>query len=95
MTYADHVKRLTPAEKRLVKYINEHWSRAQALDELKSHLQTAIEVELATIPIYLFAYYSINRTPAGFPDTALAQFADRAGASIMSVAVEEMLHMSL
>lgn len=95
MTYADHVKRLTPAEKRLVKHINAHWTREQALVELKSHLQVAIEVELATIPIYLFTYYSINRTPTGFPDTSLSQFADRAGAAIMSVAVEEMLHMSL
>src|SRR5690606_18977186 len=34
-------------------------------------------------------------TPAGFPNTPLARFADKAGAVIMSVAVEEMLHMSL
>lgn len=95
MSLVDHVKRLTPAERHLVDSINKHWTREHALSELKSHLQVAIEVELATIPIYLFTYYSINRTPSGFPDTALAQFADRAGATIMSVAVEEMLHMSL
>ena len=33
--------------------------------------------------------------PPVFPHTALTRFADKAGAFIMSVAVEEMLHMSL
>jgi hypothetical protein len=91
----DPVKKLTPAEKRLVKKIDETWTRERALAELRNHLQIAIEVELATIPIYLFTYYSIDRTPASFPDSALSRFADQAGAVIMSVAVEEMLHMSL
>jgi hypothetical protein len=93
---SDPVQPLSKAEKRLVKLIDQTWSRDRALSELKAHLQTAIEVELATIPIYLYTYYSIDRTPeALFPDTPLARFADRAGAVIMSVAVEEMLHMSL
>lgn len=93
----DPVRPLTDAEKHLVRYIDEHWNREQALAELRGGLQTAIEIELATVPIYLFTYYSIDRTPKGqaFPATELSRFADRAGGIIMSVAVEEMLHMSL
>jgi hypothetical protein len=89
--------------------------------ELKQELQTAIEIELSTLPIYLYTYYSINRTPdqnkiiadltnkaidAGKSAQAADQYAQRvsvdimvhankAGATIMSVAVEEMLHMAL
>lgn len=91
----DPVRPLTEAERRLVEHIDRAWTRERALHELKLHLQVAIEVELATIPIYLYAYYSIDRTPKGFPDSAISRFADQAGATIMSVAVEEMLHMSL
>lgn len=68
---------------------------------LLKDLQTAVEIELSTIPIYLYTYYSINRTPS-LPSTmdakkaaAISHFANKAGALIMSVAVEEMLHMSL
>lgn len=92
---SDPVRPLSPAEQKLVDVIDRSWTRERALAELKSHLQIAIEVELATIPIYLYTYYSINRTPASFPDSELSRFADQAGAVIMSVAVEEMLHMSL
>lgn len=92
---SDPVRPLTPAERKLVAKIDKTWSRERALSELKAGLQTAIEIELATLPIYLYTYYSIDRTPKGFPDDALSRFADRAGAAIMSVAVEEMLHMSL
>ncbi len=84
-------------------------------------LQQAIEIEIATIPVYLYTYYSINRVPdqdkiisqmtalllktGKKPDEAatIAQdcsaeimvYANKAGAIIMSVAVEEMLHMAL
>jgi hypothetical protein len=84
-------------------------------------LQQAIEIEIATIPVYLYTYYSINRVPdrdklitqmtallvkAGKkPDEAatialdcaaeIMVYANKAGAVIMSVAVEEMLHMAL
>lgn len=91
----DPVRPPTPAEKKLIDHIDRTWTRERALSELKAGLQTAIEVELATIPIYLYTYYSIDRTPQGFPQTPVSRFADRAGAIIMSVAVEEMLHMSL
>lgn len=94
---------------------------------LKQAMQQAIEIEIATIPVYLYTYYSINRTPTQSKieaqilsdmktsqkgkkkkktDAELQQaasdlaldimvFANKAGALIMSVAVEEMLHMSL
>ena len=90
-------------------------------ENLGDALQQAIEIEIATIPTYLFTYYSINRTPdqesifaplkqalmnKGMQekeahDMALnfsadiMVFANKAGALIMSVAIEEMLHMSL
>lgn len=66
---------------------------------LLRHLQTAVEIELSTIPIYLYTYYSINRLPSACDPLkngqALSTFANQAGGLIMSVAVEEMLHMSL
>ncbi len=54
------------------------------VDELKAHLQTAIELEHATIPPYLCALYSI-------PDGKNVS----ASALIRSVVMEEMLHMVL
>ena len=94
---------------------------------LKAAMQQAIEIEIATIPVYLYTYYSITRAPNQSnmetqiladmkatqegkkqpkTDAELAEaaknlaldimvFANKAGALIMSVAVEEMLHMSL
>lgn len=84
-------------------------------------IQQAIEIEIATIPVYLFTYYSINRVPdQDAISGALAQeltrkgmanpdankvalklsaeimvYANKVGATIMSVVMEEMLHMSL
>ena len=54
------------------------------LDELRVHLQFAIGLELATIPVYLTALYSI---PDG-ENTAASRV-------IQSVVIEEMLHMAL
>ena len=54
------------------------------LDELRVHLQFAIGLELATIPLYLSALYSI---PDG-ENTAASRV-------IQSVVIEEMLHMAL
>lgn len=90
----------TQAEQQLIDTINKNWDRHRALYELKTGLQTVIEIELSTIPIYLYTYYSINRThgagkPGKFPYSEVTRFADQAGAIIMSIAVEEMLHMSL
>lgn len=97
-------------------------ARAKVTPEnLGEAIQQAIEIEIATIPVYLYTYYSINRVPD--QDTisgALAQeltlkgmpapeankialklsaqimvYANKIGATIMSVVMEEMLHMSL
>jgi hypothetical protein len=93
---ADPLAKLTEAEKTLVKQINTTWDRTKAITRLKSDLQTAVEIELATIPIYLFTYYSLKRTnQSGNNITAMDLYANKAAATIMSVAVEEMLHMSL
>ena len=54
------------------------------LEELRNHLQYAIGIELATIPAYLYALYSIEEGK----NTAVAEV-------IQSVALEEMLHMTL
>lgn len=92
---SDPLAPLTPSEKEMIAQL-ETLSRAEILQELKDNLQTAIEIELATIPVYLYTYYSILRTQTtGEQLSAASQFANQAGGIIMSVAVEEMLHMSL
>lgn len=57
---------------------------ADGLDGLKSALQSAIELEHATLPPYLYALYSIR------PGSN-----NRLAAIIRSVAMEEMLHLAL
>jgi hypothetical protein len=94
-----------------------------AKQDFGHYIQQAIELEIATIPVYLYTYYSIKRTPdqdqlieeilqdlptpknekeakelkAKAKELAIEiqVFANKAGALIMSVAVEEMLHMAL
>lgn len=92
----DPTTSFTPSEKALVQKINTTMTREQVLKDLRTHLQTAAEIELATIPIYLYTYYSVIRTSsAGHEMTDADLFGNRAGSTIMSVAVEEMLHMTL
>ncbi len=55
-----------------------------SLDSLRSHLQTAIEIEHSTIPTYLTTLYTINPITNAF-----------AYQTIQSVVMEEMLHMTL
>lgn len=57
---------------------------APSLDAVKEKLQKAIELEHATIPIYLYALYSL-----------IPGRNDAIAAIIDSVVVEEMLHMTL
>lgn len=90
-------------------------------ENLGEALDQAIGIEIATIPVYLYTYYSINRVPsqdaisgrlvqeltaAGMPlskanaaaldlSAQIMVFANKAGAAIMSVVIEEMLHMAL
>jgi hypothetical protein len=96
MQQPDPITPLTPAEKAFVEHLDSTSNRDEVLGLLKRDLQTAIEIELATIPIYLNTYYSLARnTTTGEGLGALEQFVNKAGGVIMSVAVEEMLHMSL
>ncbi len=96
MTQPDPQTRLTPQEQALVQQLNLSMTHDQIVAALKTHLQTAIEIELATIPIYLYTYYSLVRNTATGENIGPQElFANKAGGVIMSVAVEEMLHMSL
>lgn len=56
------------------------------INKLKEHLQTAIEIEHATLPPYLTAYWSVFGT---------SEHAQNAAALILSVIREEMLHMGM
>ncbi|MDB5692472.1 MAG: hypothetical protein JWO81_1535 [Alphaproteobacteria bacterium] len=92
----DPITPLTPAEARFVDWLDSHSNRDEVLAQLKANLQTAIEIEIATIPIYLYAYYSLNRNAESGENIGPEQlFANKAGGTVMSVAIEEMLHMSL
>ncbi|HEY1750500.1 MAG TPA: ferritin-like domain-containing protein [Caulobacteraceae bacterium] len=96
MEKPDPVTPLTAAEWALVARIDAGWTRERVLERLKADLQTAIRIELATIPIYLYAYYSLVRNDESGETISDAQlYANKAGGLVMSVAVEEMLHMSL
>ncbi|HEX9962718.1 MAG TPA: ferritin-like protein [Pyrinomonadaceae bacterium] len=90
-------------------------------ENLGEAIQQAIEIEIATIPVYLYTYYSLNRSPnqnaisgalvqeltsKGMPladankvaldlSAQVMVYANKAGATIMSVVMEEMLHMAL
>ena len=91
----DPLAPVTPQEAAMIATLS-RLSREQILKELKDNLQTAVWIELATIPIYLYTYYSIERVEKSGENIRPADlFANKAGGVIMSVAVEEMLHMSL
>lgn len=71
-----------------------NWLEARVTKDV----QYAAWVELSTIPLYLYTYYSIKRVKdtgnPGSPDPEYI-FSNNAAATVMSVAVEEMLHMTL
>jgi hypothetical protein len=64
----------------------------QSIESLREHLQTAMAIELATIPLYLFGMYSI-KTPAQYARDP--RYYDPIIAAIRGVVAEEMLHLSL
>ena len=90
-------------------------------ENLGEAIQQAIEIEIATIPVYLYTYYSVSRVPnqdavsGGLVQELTAKgmalteansvaldlsaeimvYSNKIGATIMSVVMEEMLHMSL
>lgn len=55
------------------------------IEQLKDHLQSAIELEHSTIPTYLTAVFSIPQNSVN----------EQAGQIIFNIAVQEMLHMTL
>ncbi|MEH2084276.1 MAG: ferritin-like domain-containing protein [Nostoc sp.] len=59
--------------------------------KLKDLLQQAAQVELSTIPIYLYAMYSIK---PGSPSSD-SLYKDKAYNLLRSVAIKKMLHLSL
>lgn len=62
----------------------------KTLDELSRHLQAAAYVELSTVPMYLYAAYSIKTR--GYSQWATGHSAQR---TLIAVAIEEMLHLAL
>lgn len=64
--------------------MNQKPKKIETIHELQQHLQTAIELEHATIPAYLTALYSIKE--GSNPEASLV---------IRSVVIEEMLHLTL
>ncbi|KAG8986921.1 hypothetical protein FRB90_003693 [Tulasnella sp. 427] len=56
----------------------------EAVEAMQSHLQTAVILELYTIPMYLYAAYSVN----GDASSSAMQ-------KIISVVMQEMLHLGL
>jgi hypothetical protein len=96
MTQSDQLPTLSPAEQQFIAKLNKDSSKEEVLANLKNSLQAATEVELATLPLYLFTYYSLVRNAQLGENISPQQlFTNKAGALIMSVAVEEMLHMTL
>ena len=99
---SDPLQHLNTREKACVAKLEASYTKDEIIARLHRDLQIAVEIELATLPVYLYTYYSINRLPTvkskkvkkGVSEE-LALFANKAGGIIMSVAVEEMLHMSL
>ncbi|MFI0451978.1 ferritin-like domain-containing protein [Actinomadura sp. 6N118] len=74
----NHSARLRPAADSVTS------ARITALDDLREHLQWAIELEHATLPPYLCALYSLD--PERNPDAVEA---------VTGVFIEEMLHLTL
>ncbi|KAG8759786.1 hypothetical protein FRC11_001400 [Ceratobasidium sp. 423] len=62
------------------------------VEELQNHLQSAVKLELTTIPLYLFAMYSINRDSGDSKRKADAQTARD---TIHKIVLQEMLHLAL
>ncbi|WP_407284920.1 ferritin-like domain-containing protein [Streptomyces sp. BP-8] len=60
------------------------------LQDLIDHLKAAAQVELSTVPLYLYATYSIKTR--GYSQWAAGASAQR---TMIGVAIEEMLHLSL
>lgn len=64
--------------------------RTQPPDKLHDDLRSAVAAELTTLPAYLYAYWTIKPARDGGSAAAV-----QARTTIMSVILEEMLHMAL
>ncbi|HWC27701.1 MAG TPA: ferritin-like protein [Solirubrobacteraceae bacterium] len=62
----------------------------ETVQELHNHLHQAAAVELSTIPLYLYAAYSIKTSSYSQWDPGISAFR-----AIRSVVIEEMLHLCL
>uniref|UniRef100_A0A8H8CET3 Iminophenyl-pyruvate dimer synthase domain-containing protein n=1 Tax=Psilocybe cubensis TaxID=181762 RepID=A0A8H8CET3_PSICU len=62
------------------------------IESLRTHLQTAMAIELATIPLYLFGMYSV-KIPDEYANDP--RYYDPVIGAIRGVVAEEMLHLSL
>ena len=60
------------------------------VEQLKAHLYDAAKLELSTVPLYLYAAYSIKTQSYSQWDPGMSAFR-----TIRSVVIEEMLHLSL
>lgn len=63
-----------------------------SIHSLQQHLQSAMAVELSTIPIYLFGMYSV-KIPTRFQNDP--RYRDPIMQAVRNVVAEEMLHLSL
>lgn len=64
----------------------------KSLPMLKEHLQFAMRLELFTIPLYLYAMYSINME---LGDDVAKRNSEEARKTILLIVSQEMLHLSL
>src|SRR5579871_5515297 len=80
------LQKSNPMRQRLTKNKYYCWSTGEnpirTLEQLREHLQTAMQVELSTIPPYLCALYSIKEGTN-----------QESARIIQSVVMEEMLHL--
>lgn len=77
----------------------------ETLEDLQKHLQEACYVEMSTVPLYLYAMYSIQSQIEGGPAGYVGDINKSSSASaiptmsafrtIRSIVVEEMLHLTL
>jgi len=67
-------------------------SGIKTVESLREHLQTAIAVELSTIPLYLYGMYSVQTPQAYINDP---RYYNPIVGTVRSVVAEEMLHLSL
>lgn len=69
---------------------------AKDADLLKAHLQALVQVEFLTIPLYLTAVYSFTQDALNYsPDNGATMPLYSAQQEILSVAIQEMLHLQL